>query len=85
MKGGPDRTADTKWVERLEGLLFAYRSKVQASMGYSPFRLMYGREAILCWETDEVLDVTVPSDEDEDEDSEPSNSICDVVEQTDKI
>ena len=72
MERGPDRTADTNWVERVEGLLFAYRLKVQASMGYSPFRLMYRREAVLCWEADRVLDTTVPSDEDED--SEPSNS-----------
>ena len=85
MKGGPDRTADTHWAKRLEGLLFTYRLKVQASTGYSPFRLMYGQEAILCWEADEVLDVTVPSDEDKDEDSKPGNSIHDVVEQTDKI
>ena len=40
MKGGPDTTVDTHWAKRLEGLLFPYRSKVQASMGYSPFRLM---------------------------------------------
>ena len=85
MKGGPDGTADIKWVERLEGLLFAYRLKVQASMGYSPFRWMYRREAILCWEADEVLDINVPSDEDEDENLEPSDSIHDIVEQTDKI
>ena len=32
MKGGPDGTVDTNWVDRLEGLLFAYRVKVQASM-----------------------------------------------------
>ena len=85
MKGGPDRTADTHWTKRLEGLLFAYRSKVQASMGYSLFRLMYGQKAILCWEADKVLDATVPSNEDEDEDSEPGDSIHDVVEQTEKI
>ena len=85
MKGGPDRTADTNWVERLEGLLFAQRVKVQASTGHSPFRLMYGREAVLCWEADDVLDATVPSDEHEDEDSESCNSIHDIVEQTDKI
>ena len=42
MKGGLDRTANTHWAERLEGLLFAYRSKVQALTRYSPFRLMYG-------------------------------------------
>ena len=40
---------------------------------------------MLYWEADEVLDATVPSDEDEHEDSEPGNSIHDVVKQTDKI
>ena len=46
---------------------------------------MYRQEAVLCWEADKVLDATVPSNEDEDEDSKPGDSICDVVEQTDKI
>ena len=46
---------------------------------------MYGQEAVLCWEADEVLDATVLSDEHENEDSEPGNSMCNVVEQTDKI
>ena len=54
-------------------------------MGYSPFRLMFGQEAVLCWEADEVLDATVPSNEHEDEDSKPGNSMCDIVEETDKI
>ena len=85
MKGGPDRTVNTNWAERLEGLLFAYRAKVQASTGYSPFRLIYWREAVLCWEADNTLDSTVLSDEHEDEDSKSCNFIHDVVEQTDKI
>ena len=83
MKGGPDRTVDTNWVDRLEGMLFAYRVKVQASTGYSPFRFMNGREAVLCWEANDILDATVPSDEDKESDG--CDAICDIVEQTDKI
>ena len=57
MKGGPDRTVDTHWAERLEGLLFAHRSKVHTSMGYSPFWLIhvwgekptYAGKLMRCW------------------------------------
>lgn len=33
-----------KWAELLDGLLFAYRTSVHASTGYTPFFLVHGRQ-----------------------------------------
>ena len=35
------------WDEHLESVLFSYRTSVHATTKYTPFFLMYGREAIL--------------------------------------
>ena len=39
VKGNPD-----SWDEQLDYFMMAYRSSVQASPGYAPFELMFGRE-----------------------------------------
>ena len=36
-----------QWVKVLPGVLFAYRTSVQKSTGYTPFYLLYGRQAKL--------------------------------------
>ena len=33
-----------RWVSCFEGVLFAHRTAKHASTGFSPFRLLYGRE-----------------------------------------
>lgn len=35
------------WPSTLQGTLFAFRTSVQKSTGYSPFYLMYGRDSVL--------------------------------------
>ena len=35
------------WDENLESVLFSYRTSVHATTKYTPFFLMYGREAVL--------------------------------------
>ena len=48
-----------EWVKVLPGVLFAYRTSVQKSTGYTPFYLMYGRQAKLpieCESTDRDAD-----------------------------
>ena len=34
-----------KWDEQLQACMFALRTKKHMTTGFSPFRLMYGREA----------------------------------------
>ena len=56
---------DTSWANKLESLLFAYRAWTQASTGYNPFMLMYGREALIPWQADKNKEPVIPSyDED---------------------
>lgn len=50
-----------EWVKALPGVLFAYRTSVQKSTGYTPFFLMYGRQAKLPIEC-ESLEVTESDD-----------------------
>ena len=38
---------DKKWDEYINSILFAYRTMKHKSTGYSPFYLMYGRQAKL--------------------------------------
>lgn len=35
------------WPQALDGVLFAHRTAVHRSTGHTPFKLMYGREAVL--------------------------------------
>ena len=40
-------TDQSDWDEKLECVLFSYRTSVHATTKYTPFYLMYGREAVL--------------------------------------
>ena len=58
---------ENDWDEHLEEFLFSYRTSVHASTRYTPFYIMFGREAILpiqLQERDISDDVTRPSDGD---------------------
>lgn len=39
--------AKRKWVEELPGVLWAYKTTIQASIGSTPFSLVYGSKAVL--------------------------------------
>ena len=47
--------AAEEWEEHIESILFAYRTSKHHSTGFTPFKLMYGREARL------HIDLAVPS------------------------
>jgi len=51
-------STEDQWVKVLPGLLFAYRTSVQKSTGFTPFYLMYGRQAKLPLEFEASDDVT---------------------------
>ena len=53
------------WDKHLNAALWAYRTSFKASLGYTPFHLVYGQEAILPIEVDELssLRVLVKGDE----------------------
>ena len=58
---------ENDWDEHLGEFLFSYRTSVHASTRYTPFYIMFGREAILpiqLQERDISDDVTRPSDGD---------------------
>jgi hypothetical protein len=38
---------DDRWHEMLTAIIFAYRTSIQSSTGYSPFELLYGRKPSL--------------------------------------
>ena len=40
-------TEQDDWDEHIESILFSYRTSVHASTKFTPFYLMYGREAVL--------------------------------------
>ena len=40
-------TDQNDWDEKLEYALYSYRTSVHATTKYTPFSLMYGREAVL--------------------------------------
>ena len=40
-------TEQDDWDEHIESVLFSYRTSVHASTKFTPFYLMYGREAVL--------------------------------------
>ena len=37
------------WDNLLPAVMMAYRSSVQESMGYSPYRLMFGKHVLCLW------------------------------------
>lgn len=46
------------WPDALDGTLFAYRTSKHCSTGFTPFYLMYGRQATLpvdCKESNHML------------------------------
>ena len=43
------KEADVNWHRKLNSILFAYRTRKQASTCISPFFMIYGREPILPW------------------------------------
>ena len=47
--------AEEEWKEHIESILFAYRTSKHHSTGFTPFKLMYGREARL------PIDLAVPN------------------------
>ena len=49
-----------QWPEALPGVVFADRTSKQKSTGYTPFYLMYGREARLPVDTDTEADTKIP-------------------------
>ena len=40
-------TEQDDWDEHIESILFSYHTSVHASTKFTPFYLMYGREAVL--------------------------------------
>ena len=43
-------TSQPDWHKKIYSVLFAYRGRKQTSTRISPFRIMYGCEAVLPWE-----------------------------------
>ena len=49
------KEGEAKWGRQLNSILFSYRVRKQASTGFSPFRLLYGRDPVLPFELDHDL------------------------------
>ena len=60
---------DEDWDIHIPAILFAYRTKRHATTGYTPFQLVYGRQAILPIETTIPIEHKEPEEEIDLEDS----------------